>query len=115
MVVMRTLKINYNKKQKTAVIKFTIHTRAPVAVLSPFASQGSPSASLRDVPGTETDAQTLKTTSWLPEGAGAGRDGLGVWDRRVLTAVYGMDGQQGSAVQHRLHPILGDHLCGKRI
>ena len=54
-----------------------------MAVLSPFASQGSPSASLRDVPGTETDAQTLKTTSWLPEGAGAGRDGLGVWDRRA--------------------------------
>ena len=29
---------------------------------------------------TEIDSQTKKTNLWLPEGKGAGRDKLGVWD-----------------------------------
>jgi len=45
-----------------------------------------------------------------------GRDELGVWDCHMHTAVYGMDGQWVSAVQHRgLYPVFCDGLYGKRI
>ena len=33
--------------------------------------------------------------------------GLGVWDWHMHTIIYGMDGQQGPAVEHKeLHNIL---------
>ena len=42
-----------------------------------------------------------------------GRDGLGVLDWHGYTAVYGMDGQQGSAVQHReIYSVFCDHRHG---
>lgn len=46
------------------------------------------------------------------------RDRLGVCiQQHVHTIVYGMDGQQGLAVQHReqLYPIFHNNLYGKRI
>ena len=45
-----------------------------------------------------------------------GRKGLGVWDWHVHTAVYGMIGQWGPAVQHReFYPISCDSLRAKSI
>ena len=47
---------------------------------------------------------------------GEGREGLEVWDWQMHTEVYGMNGQQGPAVEHReLYPVFCDDLCGKRI
>ena len=49
---------------------------------------------------TETDSQTLKNL-WLPKGAGGGSgDRLGVWDWHMHTALYGMIGKWGPAVQY---------------
>ena len=44
------------------------------------------------------------------------RDGLGVWVWHMHIVVYGMDGQQGPAGQHReVYSIACDNLYGKRI
>ena len=49
-------------------------------------------------------------------GSGAERDGLGVQDWRINTAVYGTIGQWAPAVEHREpHPRLCDDLRGKRV
>ena len=44
-------------------------------------------------------------------------DGLGLGFWHIHTIMYGMDGQQGLAVQHReqLYPIFHNNLYGKRI
>ena len=45
-----------------------------------------------------------------------GKDGLGVWHLHMHTTVYGMGGQQESAVECReLFPVFCDNLYGKRI
>ena len=44
------------------------------------------------------------------------RDELGIWDWEILSEVYGIIGQRGPAVEHRvLYPILCDNLCRERI
>ena len=58
--------------------------------------------------------QTQRTNLRLPKGRGGGRDGLGIWDWHMHTTVYGMDGQQEPAVQHReLYSIFCNNLYRK--
>ena len=65
---------------------------------------------------TETDSQIQRTNCWLPAKKGEGRDGQGVWDGHVHTAIFKMDSTQGPTVQHReLCSILCNNLIRKRI
>ena len=50
---------------------------------------------------TETDPQTQKTSSWLPEGKGRGRDKLGIWNQQIQSTIYKINRQEGSTIHHR--------------
>ena len=58
---------------------------------------------------TETDAQPLKTNLRLPQGAGGGEGGLGLWAGHRHATACG-PGHKGPAVQHRgLYSVFGDN------
>ena len=53
---------------------------------------------------------------WLPGGQGREKDRLGIWNWHVHTAIFKIDNQKGTMVQHREHcSILCNKLNGKRI
>ena len=60
--------------------------------------------------------QTSRMNLWLSVGEGGGRDRLGVWDWHVHIAIFKIDNQQGSTVEHReLCSIFCNNLNGKII
>ena len=53
---------------------------------------------------------------WLPGGQGREKDRLGIWNWHVHTAIFKIDNQKGTMVQHREHcSILCNKLNGKKI
>ena len=45
--------------------------------------------------------KSLKTNLWLPKRTGEVEGWIEGWDGHMHTTVYGMDGQQGPAVEHK--------------
>ena len=57
----------------------------------------------------ETESQTYRADLWLPRGRPFGEGWGGGWGERMWAFIYGMDKQQGPAIEHRkLYSIFYD-------